>query len=348
MATVDVQKEVKQLKEKILAAKLPADLREKALLLTKRLSVSFHFGNFSQEYESVSHYVDWITDLPWEKRSKDILDLEKARVVLDNHHYGLEEIKERVLEYMAVMKLKKEAGEKPRAPILCLVGLVGTGKTTLAASIAEAMGKKLVRIPFGGIEEPFYLRGRSRVFPQAEPGQVIKGIRRVGVANPVILLDEIDRVGEESRSSIMGVLVELLDPEQNSAFIDYFIDYPFDLSEAFFIATCNNTTGISQAVLDRLEIISMPSYTDEEKIIIGKKYILPQARQAAGLKKENLIIDDEVWSKIVRPLGYDAGVRTLKRNIESICRRVAKKIVEGKEKKFIIAEKNIKEYVPSW
>ena len=139
-----------------------------------------------------------------------------------------------------------------------------------------------------------------------------------------------------------------MDPEQNNAFVDYFIDYPFDLSEAFFIATCNNTTGISQAVLDRLEIISMPSYTDEEKIIIGKKYILPQARQAAGLKKENLIIDDEVWSKIVRPLGYDAGVRTLKRNIESICRRVAKKIVEGKEKKFIIAEKNIKEYVPSW
>ena len=348
MAVVNVQKEVKQLKEKILAAKLPADLQEKALLLVKRITVSLQFGNFSQEYESVSHYIDWITDLPWEKKSKDVLDLEKARVILDNHHYGLEEIKERVLEYMAVMKLKKEAGEKPRAPILCLVGLVGTGKTTLAGSIAEAMGKELVRIPFGGIEEPFYLRGRSRIFPQSEPGQVIKGIRRVSVANPVILLDEIDRVGEESRSSIMGVLVELLDPEQNNAFIDYFIDYPFDLSEAFFIATCNNTTGISQAVLDRLEIISMPSYTDEEKTIIGKRYILPQARQAAGLKKESLVIADEVWPKIVRPLGYDAGVRTLKRNIEGICRRVAKKIVKGEGKRFEITEKNVKEYVPMW
>ena len=348
MATVDVQKEVKQLKEKILAAKLPADLREKVLPLTKRLSISLRFGSFSQEYESISHYIDWITDLPWRQKSKDILNLQKAKEVLDNHHYGLEEIKERVLEYMAVMKLKKEAGEEPRAPILCLVGLVGTGKTTLAASIAEAMGKELVRIPFGGIEEPFYLRGRSRVFPQSEPGQVIKGIRRVSVANPVILLDEIDRVGEESRSSIMGVLVELLDPEQNNAFIDYFIDYPFDLSEVFFIATCNNTTGISQAVLDRLEIISMPSYTDEEKTIIGKRYILPQARQAAGLKEESLAIADEVWSKIVRPLGYDAGVRTLKRNVESICRRVAKKIVKEEGKRFEITSKNVKEYVPMW
>jgi len=348
MTTVDIQKEVKQLEGKISAAKLPADLQEKALLLVKRITVSLHFGNFSQEYESVSHYIDWITGLPWEKKSGDVLDLEKARVVLDNYHYGLEEIKERVLEYIAVMKLKKDAGEKPRAPILGLVGLVGTGKTTLAAAIAEAMGKELVRVPFGGIEEPFYLRGRSRVFPQSEPGQIIKGIRRVGVANPVILLDEIDRVGEESRSSIMGVLVELLDPEQNDTFIDYFIDYPFDLSEAFFIATCNNTTGISQAVLDRLEVISMPSYTDEEKMIIGKKYILPQAWQAAGLKKENLVISDEVWPKIVRPLGYDAGVRTLKRNIETICRRVAKKIVKGEGKRFEITGENVKEYVPMW
>jgi len=348
MTTVDIQKEVKQLEGKISAAKLPADLQEKALLLVKRITVSLHFGNFSQEYESVSHYIDWITGLPWEKKSGDVLDLEKARVVLDNYHYGLEEIKERVLEYIAVMKLKKDAGEKPRAPILGLVGLVGTGKTTLAAAIAEAMGKELVRVPFGGIEEPFYLRGRSRVFPQSDPGQIIKGIRRVGVANPVILLDEIDRVGEESRSSIMGVLVELLDPEQNDTFIDYFIDYPFDLSEAFFIATCNNTTGISQAVLDRLEVISMPSYTDEEKMIIGKKYILPQAWQAAGLKKENLVISDEVWPKIVRPLGYDAGVRTLKRNIETICRRVAKKIVKGEGKRFEITGENVKEYVPMW
>jgi len=348
MTTVDIQKEVKQLEGKISAAKLPADLQEKALLLVKRITVSLHFGNFSQEYESVSHYIDWITGLPWEKKSGDVLDLEKARVVLDNYHYGLEEIKERVLEYIAVMKLKKDAGEKPRAPILGLVGLVGTGKTTLAAAIAEAMGKELVRVPFGGIEEPFYLQGRSRVFPQSEPGQIIKGIRRVGVANPVILLDEIDRVGEESRSSIMGVLVELLDPEQNDTFIDYFIDYPFDLSEAFFIATCNNTTGISQAVLDRLEVISMPSYTDEEKMIIGKKYILPQAWQAAGLKKENLVISDEVWPKIVRPLGYDAGVRTLKRNIETICRRVAKKIVKGEGKRFEITGENVKEYVPMW
>jgi ATP-dependent Lon protease len=307
------------------------------------------FGGYSAEYEQVSRYIDWITSLPWSKRSQDILDLVFAKKILDQNHYGLGSIKERVLEYLAVLNLKRQGSQGAiRAPILCFVGLVGTGKTTIAQSIAEAMGRKFVRIPFGGMGDILYLRGQSRAFPDAEPGQIIKALRRTGTRNPVILLDEIDRAAEEARASIMGVLIELLDPEQNAAFTDHFIDYPFDLSEVLFVATANNTTNISTAVMDRLEPMQMPSYSDEEKITIAKKYILPRAIEAAGLKPENLAIVDSVWPKIVRPLGFDAGVRTLERTIEGICRKIAKEIVEGKGRKFLLTEENIKEYLPSW
>ncbi len=343
-----VDQEIEKLAKQVKEAPLPADLSSRTLLAIERLRLSLQFGQFSQEYEAISHYVEWLVNLPWRKKTEDNLDLGEARQVLDKYHYGVEEIQERVLEYLAVMKLKKDKGEKPRAPILCLVGLVGTGKTTLATAIAEALGRKMVRIPFGGIEEPFYLRGRSRVFPQSQPGQIIKGLRQAKAANPIILLDEIDRIAEEARSSIMGVLVELLDPEQNNAFTDYFIDYPFDLSEAFFITTCNNTTNISQAVLDRLEIISMPSYSDEEKIIIGKNYLLPEAIAEAGLAPQQVVFAPDVWPKIVRPLGYDAGVRTLKRNLEGICRQIAKKVVSGEGERFEINVENVKEYLPMW
>jgi ATP-dependent Lon protease len=302
------------------------------------------FGEYSTEYEKTAHYVDWVTNLPWGKRSEDILDLDNAKKILDKNHYGLEDIKERILEYLAVLKLKGGM----RAPILCFVGLVGTGKTTIAFSIAEAMGRKFARIPFGGLGDPLELRGQSRLRPDAEPGLIIKSLRRVGTKNPVVLLDEIDRVTEEGRSSIMGVLVELLDPEQNMAFRDHFIDYPFDLSEVLFIATCNNTTPVSVAVMDRLEPMQMPSYTDEEKIVIGRDYVLPRTMEEAGLKKDMLTISSEVWPKIVRPLGYDAGIRTLERTINGICRKVAKMMVQGKGKKFEITTENVKEFLPSW
>ena len=348
MATVDVQKEVKQLEEKVLAAKLPADLREKAFSLIERLKFSLRFGSSFQEYDSAAAYIDWITNLPWQKKTQDKLDLVEVKQVLDSHHYGLGDIKERVLEYLAIMKLKKDSGEKTRAPILCLVGLVGTGKTTLASSIAEGMGRKMIRIPFGGIEYPSYLRGQSRTLPQAEPGQIIKGVRRVETNNPIILLDEIDRVAKDSHSSIMGVLLGLLDPEQNNAFLDYYLDYPFDLSGAFFIATCNNTANISQAVLDRLEIITMPSYSDQEKIIIAKEYLLPRILKDSGLKNDQVIIKDSLWPKIVRPLGYDAGVRSLKRNIDGFCRQIARKVVSGEGEQFTLDENNINQYLSSW
>jgi ATP-dependent Lon protease len=341
-------KGIEQLKKKISQNNLPENLEEKALSLVERLKASLAFGGFLEEYDNIATYIDWIINLPWQEKTEDRLDLAKAKEVLDSHHYGLEEIKNRVLEYLAVMKLKKDQNKIARAPILCLVGLVGTGKTTLAASIAETMGRKMIRIPFGGIERPFYLRGQPRNLPQAEPGQIIKGLRRVKVKNPIILLDEIDRIGQESRGSIMGVLLGLLDPEQNNAFLDHYLDYPFDLSEAFFIATGNNTTNISQAVLDRLEIITMPSYSDQEKIIIAQKYLFPRALKEAGLKTSQLTIENSLWPKIVRPLGYDAGVRTLKRNIDSVCRQVAKQIVLKEKEKVVVSENNVDQYLSSW
>lgn len=340
--------EVNDLEKKINAISLPPELKEKSLQMIQRLGRMARFGEYSTEYEKTSHYLDWISNLPWEKRSQDVLDLVNAKKVLDKNHYGLENIKERLSEYLSVLSLRKDKGGIQRAPILCFVGLVGTGKTTIASSIAEAMGRKFARVPFGGLGDPLDLRGQSKLRPDAEPGLIIKALRRAGTKNPVILLDEIDRVTDEGRSSIMGVLVELLDPEQNMAFQDHFIDYPFDLSEVLFVATCNNIGSISTAVMDRLEPIQMPSYTDEEKINIGKNYVLPKTLQKTGLSPEMLQIDSEVWAKIVRPLGYDAGIRTLERTIDGICRKIAKMVVEGKGKTFALNSENIKDFLPNW
>jgi len=349
----ELLKEISKLKEKVVQASLPPELKERGEEMVVRLSRMVRLGEYSNEYEKTASYIDWIVSLPWSKRSEDVLDLKQAKEVLDSNHYGLEEVKERLLEYLAVLKLQKEKYRKEefkvaRAPILCFVGLVGTGKTTLAYSIAKALGRKFARVAFGGMGDPLDLRGQSRLRPDAEPGLIIKALRRAETKNPVILLDEIDRVTEEGRSSIMGVLVELLDPEQNFAFRDHFLDYPFDLSEVLFIATCNNTTNISIAVMDRLEPIQMPSYTDEEKITIGRDYVLPKTMEEMGLEKEQIKIDPDVWPKIVRPLGYDAGIRTLERTINGICRKIAKMIIENKGRQFHITIENMREFLPAW
>ena len=352
--------EVENLKKQINASDAPPELKERVSESCQGLERMAGQGIYPQHLELVRHYADWIVNLPWQKRSDDLLDLKRARQILDQNHFGLEPIKERILEYLAVLKLKKEESTSKmttdeegimkfmRAPMLFFVGLVGTGKTTIAYSIAEAMGRKFERVPFGGIGDPLYLRGQARAHPGAEPGQIIKALRRAGTRNPVILLDEIDRVVEESRATIMGVLVELLDPEQNMAFRDHFLDFPFNLSEVLFIATANNTNSIATAVLDRLEPIRMPSYTDEEKITIGKSYVLPRMMKESGLPEGSLKIDEAVWPKIVRPLGYDAGVRTLQRTINGICRKIAKMIVEGKGRQFNLTESNVKDFLPTW
>src|SRR3989338_6618194 len=341
--------EINLLGEKVKNSSVPDELKASVQIRLEQLKKLTNSPTFLPEYDRMNKYIDWITILPWNTKSQDNLDLVNAKKILDQHHFGLEEIKERVLEYLAVMKLKQEKGESQdiyRAPILCFVGLVGTGKTTFAFSIAEALGRKIARIPFGGMGDSLDLRGQSRMHPEAEPGKIIKALRDTQSRNPVILLDEIDSVTDQGRSSIMGVLVELLDPKQNHAFTDHYIDFPFDLSEALFIATANNTTNIATAVMDRLEPISMPSYTDQEKIVIGQKYILPAAMKASGLPSESLKIDDDVWANIVRPLGYDAGIRTLERNIDGVVRKIAKQMVEGKSQGAHITSQNVKEFLP--
>lgn len=339
--------EVEKLKTALQNADLPANLRDKALQHIERIGLTLKYGGNLSQLDITAKYIDWITNLPWNKKTEDILDIKKAKELLDTNHYGLEKIKARILEYLSVLIIQKQKmqEENSRAPILFFVGLAGTGKTTLAISIAQSLGKKFVRIPFGGLSSALDLRGQSKTSPEAEPGMVIRALRRAGSRNPVILLDELDRITPESRAAIMGVLIELLDPEQNANFTDYFIDYPFDLSQVLFIATANNTNNISTAVMDRLEILQMPSYTDEEKIAIAKNYVLPRYLKESGLTTENLKIDDAVWLKLTRPLGFDAGIRTLERTIEGIVRKVAYKIVKGEGTNFLVNEGNVKEYV---
>jgi len=254
MASDELAEQITSLEEKIKTASLPPDLEEKVLERLTRIARIGATPLAFDEFDRTAEYIDWLIGLPWSKRSDDILDLLHAKQVLDKNHYGLGEIKDRILEFVSVMKLNSEKiSGNVRAPILCFVGLVGTGKTTIASSISEALGRRFARIPFGGMGDALELRGQSKMHAEAEPGRIIKAIRQVGVKNPVILLDEIDRVADDGRSSIMGVLVELLDPEQNQAFLDHYIDYPFDLSQVLFVTTANNTTNISTAVLDRLE-----------------------------------------------------------------------------------------------
>lgn len=340
--------EVQLLHSKLEASKLPPDLKEKALHQIERIELTLQYGgNFSQ-LDITDKYIDWITNLPWETMSQDTLDVTKAKAVLDANHHALEKIKARVLEYLSVLIMQKkfQGQHAPfHAPILFFVGLAGTGKTTFAKSIAEALGRKFIRIPFGGLSSALDLRGQSKTTPQAEPGQVIRNLRAAGTRNPVILLDELDRVTPEARSAVMGVLIELLDPGQNKSYTDYFIDYPFDLSQALFVATANNTRDISTAVLDRLEVIQMPSYTDAEKIMIAKEYVLPKALKNAGLPTDAVTVDDATWSKLTRPLGFDAGIRTLERTIDGVIRKAALKIVSGQGMKFVVNDQNVREFV---
>jgi len=342
---------VEKLVKKISTIKFPDGLKDKVEEMFSQLRINARSEEtFWLNYQSVSKYIDWVISLPWFKESEDILDLQFAHEKLDEGHYGLDSVKDRIMEYISVLALQKNRhpDEKLRAPIMLFVGLVGTGKTTMAASIATVLGREFVRIPFGGLGDPLYLRGRSRIYPEAEPGAIIRGLVQCKTKNPVILLDEIDRVADDALNTIMGVLVELLDPEQNSRFSDHYIDYPFDLSQVFFCATCNNTNRIATAVMDRLEPIQMPSYNDEEKTAIGRDYIFPKALKESGLTDKDLIITPDIWPNIVRPLGFDAGVRTLKRNIEGLCRKVAMVILSGRQKQVVIDGSNIKNYIPQW
>ncbi len=345
-----LQDEIQELEKKAVSAKMPEELREKVKKDIVSLKRSVELGNYDIKYETVSKYIDWVLRLPWEKEVQDRLDVQEAKEIFNKHHYGLQEVKDRFLEYISVMNLRKQnfAEEEFSAPILLLVGLVGTGKTTFGYALAEALERPMVRIPFGGMAAAKDLRGNSRLLLGSEPGRVIKGLCRSKVKNPVILLDEIDRAADEANQSIMGVLIELLDPAQNHAFTDNYIDYPFDLSKAIFLATANNTARLPTAVLDRVERIDMPLYSDHEKLVIAKKYVLPELIKQAGLKPEQFIIKEEVWPEVIRPLGYDAGIRTLQRTLQGAVRKAARIIVERDFDKIIINQDNRKIFLPQY
>ncbi len=345
-----LQQEIQELKDRIENVAMPAEMKRKVAKDVVALERSVELGAYDEKYEKVSKYIDWVLKVPWEKESQDVLDLERTKQVFETHHFGMQEVKERFLEYVSVLKLKSTQQDQSefRAPILLLVGLVGTGKTTFAYSLAEAMGRKLVRVPFGGMGSARDLRGQSRLYLESEPGMIIKGICSAGVRNPVILLDEIDRTAEETRMDIMGVLVELLDPAQNHSYVDNYLDYPVNLSHAIFLATANNTTHIATAVMDRLEKIGMPAYTDQEKIVIAQRYILPQLLKDAGLRPEQLVLEDALWPKITRPLGYDAGIRTLQRTLQGMIRKVARIIVEKGYPQVVINSQNFKIFLPQY
>ncbi len=330
---------VEELRVKVSQASLPKDMEEKLLNLLR-------FPATTSDLEKLIAYVDFVISLPFAKYSQDILDINRAREILDKNHYDLKPVKDRILEYLSVLILHKQKGEQGlfHAPILAFIGLVGTGKTSVAYSIAESLGRPIIRIPFGGLGDPASLRGQSKS-RDGEPGQIIKALHQAKVSNPVILLDEIDRVDQQIRADFMGILVELLDPAQNQAFIDHYLDFPYDLSQVLFIATANNTGNIATAVLDRLEPIQMPSYSDEEKLIIGGDYLLPKAMDEAGISQDVLSIDETAWPQIIRPLGFDGGIRSLERTLKGICRKVTKKIVEGEKGQFKITTENLGEYL---
>lgn len=329
---------------------LPPLLEERLERMVRRLNRMAKLGHYSSEFDILSRYIEVISQIPWDKHTEDRLDLEETKKLLDSTHYGMGYVKERILEYLSTLILiEKRGGDMfANTPVLLFVGLQGVGKTTLAMSIAKSLGREFIRIAMGGIGSTLELRGRSKSFPEAEPGQIVKALIKSEVINPVILLDEIDKASGEKGllSDIMAVLLEILDPEQSNEFRDHYVDFPIDLSEVLFICSANNTGTISTALMDRMEVIKMPAYTDEEKLVIARDYLLPQIFERSGLKAGELVIDNALWPEIVRPFGYDTGIRSLSRTLEAVCRKVAKQIVEGSTQQVHLTQDNLKYYLP--
>lgn len=426
--------EIEQLKQLAKSVPMPVGLQEKVERMILRLTRMVQVGGYTKEYEPVEQYIKWIVQIPWGKLTQDNLDLNNARQKLTEHHFGLDMVKSRILEYLAVLKLQKEGppamvqqqpvatpvptlaqvaaqaarpvdlgaanttaaappatqvnqtnqpvpqpapvvvqqtpiqpqpqpaasvadegkemsrlqGSSAHAPVLCFVGIQGVGKTSIAKSIAGALGRQFVRVALGALGDVSQIRGIPKGELNAEPGQIVKALVKAGTMNPLILLDEIDKTSSESglRADLMAALLEILDPEQNSTFVDHYIDYPVDLSQVMFVTTSNNLGGLSAALLDRLEIIRFGSYTDEDKVNIARDYMLPKVRQATGMTEQQLSFDDDVWLMVVRPLGFDAGVRELERTLTLLARKVAMLIVEGKTAGVRITKDNFHQFIP--
>jgi ATP-dependent Lon protease len=334
----DLSKEVEEFEEKLKKLKMPKEVKEEATKQLKRLS---RMHSDSAEATVVRTFLEWIVELPWGKFTKDNLNIENAKKVLEEDHYGLEEVKDRILDFLAVRKLNS----KMKSPIICFVGPPGVGKTSLGKSIARAMGRKFVRISLGGLRDEAEIRGHRRTYIGALPGKIIQGLRNAGSSNPVFMLDEIDKLGSDFRGDPSSALLEVLDPEQNNAFVDHYLGVPYDLSKVMFITTANYLDPIPPALKDRMEIIHIPGYIEEEKIQIAKKYLVPRQIVENGLKPDQLFISDKILSFIISGYTRESGLRNLERLVGTICRKVARRVATGEDKVFQITKNNVIKYL---
>lgn len=327
-------REVEELREKIEQSGMPEETMKAAL---KELDRYEKLPASSAESGVIRNYMDWLLALPWTDATEDMIDLAHSEEILNKDHYGLEKVKERVLEYLAVQKLTNSL----KGPILCLVGPPGVGKTSLARSIATSLNRNFVRVSLGGVRDESEIRGHRRTYVGAMPGRIIQGMKKAKSVNPVFLLDEIDKMSNDFRGDPSAALLEVLDPEQNHNFSDHYIEEPYDLSKVMFVATANTLSSIPGPLLDRMEIISIAGYTELEKVHIAREHLLPKQLQEHGLRKGNLQVRDEALLEIIRYYTREAGVRTLERQIAKVCRKVAKIIVTAERKRIVVTEKNV-------
>ncbi len=330
--------EVEELRSQLEGKELPEKVREKVEKEIDRLE---KMPASSAEGGVIRNYIDWLLSLPWGKLTEDDLDINRAEEILNEDHYGLEKPKERVLEYLAVQKLVKRL----KGPILCLVGPPGVGKTSIARSIARSLGRQFIRLSLGGVRDEAEIRGHRRTYVGAMPGRIIQGMKTAGTMNPVVLLDEIDKMAMDFRGDPASALLEVLDPEQNNTFSDHFIELPFDLSKVMFITTANAAHNIPRPLLDRMEMLYIPGYTEIEKLKIAERYLLPKQKREHGLEEEQLQAGEDTLLQVVREYTREAGVRNLEQQVASLCRKAAKEIVKDPEKKVVMTGELLKEYL---
>ena len=331
-------RDTEELKQKIESAGMPDDVKKEALKELGRLS---RMSPMAADYSVTRNYIEWLAVLPWNKTSGGEIEIPKAKEILDTDHYDLQKVKDRILDYLSVRRLKPSM----KGPILCFVGPPGVGKTSLGKSIARALGRKFVRLSLGGVHDEAEIRGHRRTYIGALPGQIIQGIRRAETKDPVFMLDEIDKVGRDFRGDPASALLEALDPEQNATFRDNYLDVTFDLSKVLFITTANMLDPIAEPLRDRMEIIELQGYTEEEKVHIAFQYLIPRQIEENGITKDQIDFPEEAVSYIIRHYTREAGVRNLERTIGTICRKQARRIAEGKTDKLVVTKEIIQEFL---